>query len=322
MIIDILKRNDALKSNPVMATIGIHLTTHGSSWLWAAFSLFAFLCVAHGFLYVVPTFKHNVVKKNLILVPFFTNLTLAFAYFTYASNLGYALQVAEFHHVTTGDGNYIRQIFYTKFIGWFVAWPAALLAISIATSTLSETLTNEPHQNFAGFVNVISSLVVKVVGAEVFVLGLLVGSLIHSTYKWGYFVFAVVAELFVIVLLLKNVTLSLRSATGSRLAAMVVLFQCFVWLWYPLCWALSEGGNVMQPDSEAVFYGILDLITFGLVPTALTWVNISIMDDEFFQKLLPFGHHTRSEKFTASPRHSGDTAVSPPVQQQETPVEV
>lgn len=304
---DITKRNDALVSNPVLAGIGIHLTEHGSSWLWAVFSLFGFMFVTHGFLYATPTFKHNIVKKNLILVPFLTNVFLAFAYYTYASNLGYALQVAEFHHVTTGDGNYTRQIFYTKFIGWFVAWPFSMLAINIATSTLLETLTSEPHQNFAGFVDVLSSYVVKVVGAEVFVLGLLVGSLIHSSYKWGYWVFAAVAELFVIALLLRNVARSLRSATGSRTASLLVVFQLFVWLLYPLCWALSEGGNVLQPDSEAVFYGILDLITFGFVPTALTWINVSIMDDEFFQKLIPFAHH--DEKLAASPRNSGDTAV-------------
>jgi bacteriorhodopsin len=27
---------------------------------------------------------------------------------------------------------------------------------------------------------------------------------------------------------------------------------------YPVCWGLSEGGNVISPDSEFIFYGILD----------------------------------------------------------------
>lgn len=31
-----------------------------------------------------------------------------------------------------------------------------------------------------------------------------------------------------------------------------------LWLLYPVAWGLCEGGNVIAPDSEAVFYGILD----------------------------------------------------------------
>lgn len=27
---------------------------------------------------------------------------------------------------------------------------------------------------------------------------------------------------------------------------------------YPVCWGISEGGNVISPDSEFIFYGILD----------------------------------------------------------------
>ena len=29
----------------------------------------------------------------------------------------------------------------------------------------------------------------------------------------------------------------------------------FIWLCYPIAWGVSEGGNVISPDSEAVFYG-------------------------------------------------------------------
>ncbi|SGZ47168.1 CIC11C00000004686 [Sungouiella intermedia] len=306
---DLLKRNNVLHINPVTEGIGIHITEQGSDWLWAAFAIFTVFFLTHGFLYASPTFKHDVVKKNLLLVPFFTNLVLAIAYYTYAANLGYASQEAEFKHVTTGDGNFVRQIFYTKYIGWFVAWPAAMMAISIATSTLSETLTNEAHQNFAGVVSAFSSFVVKVGAAWVFVLGLLIGSLIHSSYKWGYFVFSAVAQLFGIFLVLKNLAASARASQYSKIAAVFIVFQVVVWLLYPICWALSEGGNVVQPDSEAVFYGILDLCTFSFVPTVLTWINISIMDDEFFQKLIPFSHGHLAEKLAHSPRHSGDTAV-------------
>ena len=30
---------------------------------------------------------------------------------------------------------------------------------------------------------------------------------------------------------------------------------------YPICWACSEGSNIITPTSEMIWYGILDLIT-------------------------------------------------------------
>lgn len=37
-------------------------------------------------------------------------------------------------------------------------------------------------------------------------------------------------------------------------------FVAFILLLYPICWACSEGGNVISPTSEAVWYGVLDLL--------------------------------------------------------------
>jgi len=45
----------------------------------------------------------------------------------------------------------------------------------------------------------------------------------------------------------------------------------FVWMLYPICWALCEGGNVISSDSEAVFYGILDFIAKPVFSFLLLW---------------------------------------------------
>ncbi|KZO93128.1 hypothetical protein CALVIDRAFT_566839 [Calocera viscosa TUFC12733] len=34
----------------------------------------------------------------------------------------------------------------------------------------------------------------------------------------------------------------------------------FLWLLHPIAWGLSDGGNVIHPDSEMVFYSILDIL--------------------------------------------------------------
>lgn len=34
----------------------------------------------------------------------------------------------------------------------------------------------------------------------------------------------------------------------------------FLWFLYPIAWGLSEGGNVIGSDGEAIFYGVLDIL--------------------------------------------------------------
>jgi hypothetical protein len=33
-----------------------------------------------------------------------------------------------------------------------------------------------------------------------------------------------------------------------------------LWILYPVAWGVCEGGNYIAPDSEAVFYGVLDIL--------------------------------------------------------------
>ena len=49
-----------------------------------------------------------------------------------------------------------------------------------------------------------------------------------------------------------------------------------MWLLYPIAWGVCEGGNVIAPDSEAVFYGILDLIAKPVFGAALLWGHRNI----------------------------------------------
>ena len=49
------------------------------------------------------------------------------------------------------------------------------------------------------------------------------------------------------------------------------VWTIFLWFLYPIAWGLSEGGNVIAPDSEAVFYGILDLMAKPVFGALLLW---------------------------------------------------
>ncbi|CAK9438534.1 uncharacterized protein LODBEIA_P27580 [Lodderomyces beijingensis] len=321
-VVEIVKRggNRAVSINSPPAESDINLTSHGSDWLWAVFALFAFFAVIHGFIYSLTSVRRSGLKKSLLIIPLFINSVMAFAYYTYASNLGYTWIDTEFHHVTTDRGLNVRQIFYTKYIGWFLSWPLVLTIFTIVTHT---SLTDDREDILKRIVQVFSAIFTRFLSIEVFVLGLLIGSLIRSSYKWGYFTFAVVAQLFTIYLVCVDLHTSFAAASRNVVGNVIIILFIVVWILYPVAWGLSEGGNVIQPDSEAVFYGILDLITFGFVPIILTWIAINNIDEDFFTKIWHFHLNNNrggvgstvpshdAEKVIETPRHSGDTAVPP-----------
>ncbi|ODV79104.1 family A G protein-coupled receptor-like protein [Suhomyces tanzawaensis NRRL Y-17324] len=320
----IVARNNVLEVNRPSPSIDIHLTNHGSDWLWAVFAIFAVLSIVNAFLYGLTNAKTNGLKKTLLIYPLFISSVMAFAYFSYASNLGYAGVPTEFNHVTTSRGLDVRQIFYAKYIGWFLSWPFVLTIFEISTHTLE--YTNASSDFLTKAITLFQGLITKFLFTEVFVLGLLIGSLIESTYKWGFFTFSAISLLFTIFLIGTNISASSGLRRVTSVSHLLIIFQFVVWILYPINWGLSEGGNVIQPDSEAVFYGILDLITFAVIPTALTWINVASVDEEFFSKLTHFKlkqDSTDAEKSIGeTPRHSGDTAVPANVNQTEANTEV
>jgi bacteriorhodopsin len=98
---------------------------------------------------------------------------------------------------------------------------------------------------------------------EIMIVTGLVGALVTSSYKWGYFAFAMFS-LFYIAWNLAWVGRKHAYALGSNVSRtflMCGVWTVFFWFLYPIAWGLSEGGNVIAPDSEAVFYGILDICT-------------------------------------------------------------
>ncbi len=113
---------------------------------------------------------------------------------------------------------------------------------------------------------------------EVMVITGLIGALVASSYKWGYFVFGCAAFLFVA----WTVTWTARKhaiALGtdvSRTYLICGVWTIFLWFLYPIAWGLSEGGNVISPDSEAVFYGILDIMAKPVFGALLLWGHRNI----------------------------------------------
>ena len=97
------------------------------------------------------------------------------------------------------------------------------------------------------------------------VLGLLIGSVVRSSYKWGYFTFACVGFILEAIQLLWFFRRSAIKSDFSKAGTTVTFLATLLLMLYPVAWALSYGGNVIQPDSEAVFFGVLDLSYFVIL---------------------------------------------------------
>ncbi|CDR43625.1 CYFA0S12e02674g1_1 [Cyberlindnera fabianii] len=300
--------NQAVSINS--ADVGIALTEHGSDWLWAVFAVLALNAIVHAALTLYNFHRGEKGVSYLHVGPLCASATLAYAYFTTASNLGWAGVPVEFNHITIGDDE--RQIFYARYIGWFLAFPSVLYLFEL-NAAAQHVLASY------NFVEVFHHLILQLTSTWVFVLGLLIGSLIKSSYKWGYWTFAASALLFALALLLHRQLFSdVRATTALNSIALAFYTVCLIL--YPVAWGLSEGGNVIQPDSEAVFYGVLDLIVFWIIP----WVVVidgtknGTFIDGVSSTAIP--RHDVEKNLNSPPelRHSGETAAhDAPAQQTE-----
>ncbi|KAL6939629.1 hypothetical protein ACO0RG_003474 [Hanseniaspora osmophila] len=329
---DLIKRsaagNQAVSINPTSG-IDIKITSHGSDWLWTCFSIFAFASVYYAFALLFKQKKNKItnltMETNFVyLIRLWISAVMSYSYFTMASNLGYTGIQTEFHHVTTNDESFggIRQIFYSKFISWFLCYPSLILLLF--TFNFDYLLLNVKIIKF------LFNYLVQWVTIEFFVIGLLIGSLIHSTYKWGYWTFAC----FMGLIYLFNFNCQLfhykknqkadyesgiasTSADGKKnkwLLCFINLFHQLIFLLYFISWSLGDGANVIQPDSDTVFFGILDLCNFCFIPLALSFLptpelftNIHCFENDALS--IGSGAHAEKQLSIDEVRHSGDTHV-------------
>ena len=202
--------NRAVRSNPPH-DLDFHLTEQGSDWLWALFSIFGCLAVVYIAFFFIAEAKGTSLTKYALATTLLISMFNAFGYFTYASNLGWAGIQAEFNHLhvhpsITGLSPGVRQIFYAKYCAWFLSWPLLIFLNEMTGMSISE----EGKLDELSVVDTVHSLLFQILGTEFWVVSLLVGSLIKSTYKWGYWVFGCVAMLLVEYIFIKRQFIDLR----------------------------------------------------------------------------------------------------------------
>ncbi|KAL7283338.1 hypothetical protein ACG7TL_002767 [Trametes sanguinea] len=212
-----------------------HITAGGSDWLWAVFAIMALSDLAM----IFWTFTRPRGTRLFHQIAVIVLTTATIAYFSMASDLGATPVRAEF-----GRGNTInRQIWYVRYIQWFITLPLLLLELLLATGlSLSDIFTTM----FMGWVLVVCGLV---------------GALVPSTYKWGYFTLGCCALLYIWYVLLGHGPRTTFAAGGVVRSGYIrsSAYLAFFLMLYPIAWGVSEGGNVISPTGEMIWYGILDI---------------------------------------------------------------
>lgn len=273
-------------------TSAIGITTHGSNWYWAvtavmAVSTFAFI----GLSFAKPR-SHRIFHYITAAI----TMVAAIAYFTMASDLGQTPIPVQFprgnRFVDVNVGNTNREIFYVRYIDWAITTPLLLMDLLLTAGLPWPTILYTILLN------------------EIMIVSGLVGALVRSSYKWGYFAFGCAAFLWVAY----TVTYSGRryaSVLGndiSKVYTMCGVWTIFLWFLYPIAWGLSEGGNVISPDSEGIFYGILDLMAKPVFGALLLWGHRNIEPSRLGLHIRDYDEHPGrvSEKNTA--HHHGEHA--------------
>jgi bacteriorhodopsin len=146
-------------------TADIHITRRGSDWYYTVSAMMGLTSLAIIFFSLLKPRRERMIYYITAPIP----LVACIAYWTMGSNLGFTPIAVEFGR---GEailrGNY-REIFYVRYIDWFVTTPLLLLSLLLTAGVPWPTLL---WVVFVDWVMVVTGLV---------------GALVRSAYKWGYF---------------------------------------------------------------------------------------------------------------------------------------
>jgi len=253
------RRNDALAINPNYvngALAEVAITTAGSDWY---FAVCACMTVA-GFAFMGLAMRKQRRDRIFHYITAGVVFVAAIAYFTMGSNLGFTPIQVEFPRARPNVHGQYREIFYVRYIDWCITTPLLLLDLLLTAGMPIPTIA---------FIILVD---------EIMIVTGLVGALTRSIYKWGYYAFGCFALFYIMYHLIWE---SRRNAArlGSdihRAFLMCGSLTALLWFLYPIAWGLCEGGNYLTADSEAIFYGILDLFAKPVFGALLIWNHRNI----------------------------------------------
>lgn len=237
-------------------TADIAITTRGSDWYFAVCAVMTL----SGFIFMGLAMRKPRHQRVFHYITSAVVFTAAIAYFTMGSNLGFTPIQVEFFRSNPKVRGTFREIFYVRYIDWFITTPLLLLDLLLTAGMPWPTIL---FVIFVDWIMIITGLV---------------GALVVSRYKWGFFTFGCFA-LFYIVYHLGWESRRNANRYGDDVGKAFLFcgsLTSLLWIVYPIAWGVCEGGNIIAPDSEAVFYGILDLLAKPVFGALLIWGHRNI----------------------------------------------
>lgn len=183
--------------------------------------------------------------------------TATVSYFSLAASIGLTPILTEFNHLQ--GQNVLRQVSYVRYIDWFVTTPL-LLAELLLTSGMPTNLILSAI--FADIVMVVTGLV---------------GALVATSYKWGYYAIGNFAMFYIFWHIFSGLKYAARIDKKVTFAySLLSIWLVGLWIGYPIAWGLCEGGNIISVNGEMVFYGILDLLAKPVFATMSIILHLGI----------------------------------------------
>ncbi|KAL2064481.1 hypothetical protein VTL71DRAFT_4975 [Oculimacula yallundae] len=227
----IARTNDALKINPPPGDF--HLVVNGSDWLWTVTAIYSLsLLIVIGLTYFAKAGEK--IFHYLFTISLFVG---AISYFAMASDLGSTAIK------TSVEDEGLRQIFYVRYINWFVGWTPLVLAVGLISGVSWATI------------------IFNIVLTWVWVSSYLSGALVATTYKWGFFVFGTFAYFLLSASLFTSGLTTAKRLNITKYYLLIAGYLVFFWLLYPIAWGVDDGGNVISVTSGFIYIGILDVFT-------------------------------------------------------------
>ncbi|KAK8103642.1 bacteriorhodopsin [Apiospora kogelbergensis] len=269
--------NNALAVNSVVGQhANLEITTHGSDWYFAVCAIMGFSTLAFmGMAFTKPQ-SHRLFNYLTAAI----TATACISYFCMGSNLGQVPIQAEF--VRPGRAQ-VAGADLLRALHRLVHYDPLLLTDLLLTSGVS----------WPTLIAVLFADIAMVVTG-------LVGALTQTRYKWGFWTFGMFGLFYIIYELIGPAR---RNAAALGEGPKKTFLMCgvllsFLWFLYPIAWGLSEGGNVIHPDSEAIFYGILDVIAKPVWGALLLWGHRNITPQQL-------GLHIRGDTSPISEKGRG-----------------
>lgn len=148
-------------------TSDINITVRGSDWYWAVCAVMTTAAL------VFSALSHTKPRPQRLFHYITAGIcfTAAIAYFSMGSNLGWTPIDVQFRRSDSKVSGINREIFYVRYIDWFITTPLLLMDLMLTAGMPWPTIL---WTIFMDWVMIVCGLV---------------GALVKSSYKWGYFTF-------------------------------------------------------------------------------------------------------------------------------------